>query len=62
MAMALKASNRMHFNGDTSKIVKLTPETHFIHIICVLWIIVMKMVSEASRHISALSLHNSEHY
>ena len=26
------------------------------------WIIVMKMVSEASRHILALSLHKSEHY
>ncbi len=36
MAMALTASNTMHFNGDTSKIVKLTPESHFIDITCVL--------------------------
>ena len=36
MAMALTASNTMHFNGDTSKTVKLTPESHFIDITCVL--------------------------
>ena len=29
MAMALTASNTMHFNGDTFIIVKLTPEPHF---------------------------------
>ena len=62
--MALTACNTVHFNGDTFIIVKLTPETHFIHIICVLCLdnCHMKMVFEASRHISALSLHKSEHY
>ena len=62
--MALTASNTMHFNGDTSKIVKLTPESHFIltlHVSSV-WIIVIMMVSEAIRHILALSFFKSEQY
>ena len=64
MAMALTDSNTMHFNGDTSKIVKLTPESHFIDITCVLCLDNCHNDGFWSyiRHILALSFFKSEQY